>query len=269
MAQSMLRHPPRNSELGLRLAHLIDPIALKAFYQADTAACEIAEAVAFRDDPRQWKAPLPAVARFGLPGYLGVVAGPEAAAEFDRCSERLKLCLAELYQALEKSEAKAEDRNRDVVPDHRWMLRCLIVAEMISVNEAMPAASVTARRRETGRRLGAANEPVNTATIRRATQAHADETARLLLPLRIGMLQYLILLNDYFRAGWQTRVRAGSEDAARVRLMALGQALVFWLGPTAPPDFQDLTAVELHRRFALGSTEPAAETVGINHSRRL
>lgn len=268
MVKSMIRHAPRNSELGQRLAHLTDPDALEAVYQMVPGIRTVAEGIAFLSEPRLWKAPVRVVAKHRLLAELETRGRTKALQAFEREPEAA-LYAAELLQALEYEKAKTEERNRETQPDNRWLTRYLIAAEWLNVAPHMPEASVTAVRREVGRRLGTSREFVNTATIRRAL--HDFEADQLLAPppaVRSLVKLYLALLSVYFERGWQARARAGSDWPERVRLMGFGKVLELWVGPTASPDLpQDavmelelrLLSVELDRKNALGSTEPVTQ----------
>ena len=269
MARSMIRHAPNDSELGRRLAHLTDPAMLEVLYQAEPHLRSLAEGITFMSEPRLWKAPVRAVANYRLLAELDVRGRKKALEAFKREPEAM-LFAAELLQDLEKAKAKSDERNRESQPDHRWLARYLIAAELLNVAADMPEASVTAVRREVGRRLGALREPVNTATIRRALHDFAIGQLVALPPIaRAAVTTYLDLLSCYFQPGWQHRACEGADWPARNILMVYGKALEFWMGPTASLEMQQeaaielelrLLSVELDRKSALGSTEPAAQT---------
>lgn len=268
MVKSMLRHAPRNSELGLRIAHLTDPAALEALYRMEPDLRTVAEGIAFRSEPRLWKAPVRAVANYRLLAELDVRGRTKALEAFQREPEAA-LYAAELLQALEYEKAKTEERNRETQPDHRWLARYLIAAEFVNVAAVMPEASAAAVRWEVGHRLGAPHDEVNIATVRRSMRDFATDQLLARPPaVRSLVYRYLALLSGYFQRGWQSRSRAVSDWPERAELMGYGRALETLVGPTASPDLpQDavmklelrLLSVELDRKNALGSTEPVTQ----------
>lgn len=225
-ARSILKEPPKGSELAARFNHLTRGLSTHAGLiafgkdQAEDVFIELGEWRALMHEPRLWLLPADLVARRWLPAYLAEACGKETA-ESVRANEDLALQYARDLQRLAYLEANAGEKAREPLEDNRPFLQTLIFAEYGAVRAKIPNSTINSCSVKVCENLGGANAPLDRMTIRRAIEGFP----KLLAPQSCAHPEYVILavlhLRDYFRDGWQTRERQATETYRRAALSAL------------------------------------------------
>jgi hypothetical protein len=198
MALSILRNPPRGSELAARVERMNSAGFEPGSPLADNPVLkEMEELYEVIREPRLWKLPAEWIVRHDLPHRVKFAFGEEGAAELER-SPNLGLMIARQLQELDYLHSPAAKRAREPRSDLHTLILPIIYAEFLSVRAQMPEASANRHYEVTGINLGGSREPIDRNAIRRAVKKFPRILARLPKPQIDAVLLGISLLCDEF-----------------------------------------------------------------------
>lgn len=198
MALSILRNPPRGSELAARVEIMNSAGFEPGSPLADNPILkEMAELYEVTREPRLWKLPAEWIVRHDLPHRLKFAFGKEAVAELEH-SPNLAQIIAIQLQELDYLNSPAAKRAREPRSDLQTLILPIIYAEFLSVRAQLPEASANRHYEVTGINLGASREPIDRNAIRRAVKKFPRILARLSEPHVDAVLLSVSFLSDEF-----------------------------------------------------------------------
>lgn len=198
MSLSILRNPPRGSELAARVEIMNSAGFEPGSPLADNPILkQMAELYEVTREPRLWKLPAEWIVRHDLPHRVKFAFGEEGAVELER-SPNLGLMIARQLQELDYLNSPAAKRAKEPPSDLQAIILPIIFAEFLSVRAQMPDASANRHYEVTGINLGGSREPIDRNAIRRAVKKFPRILARLPKPHVDAVLLSVSFLSDEF-----------------------------------------------------------------------
>jgi hypothetical protein len=201
MPVSILREPPRGSELAARVEAMNRDPGENSPLAREPVLVTTAEAYEVSREPRLWKLPAAWVARHYVPRYLALTAGSAVAARVQADAE-VALEFACLLQDNDQATASAEKRAKEPAEDTPKFVMGIIYAEYQRVKNQLPDASDNRHFEVTGINLGGSREPIDRAAIRRAVEKFPHLLTGKPKWQVDAILWAVIAFGDIFRPGW-------------------------------------------------------------------